>query len=103
MGWGKFGSGHSKRYRVDRGEFGSDTKRVELDSVSHRLTVVGIHACFDLRVNPQRRSLLHGAQQERLKVQKHFVVPFPVLGRLVRDDCREIPIPASASVRKTTK
>jgi len=64
--------------------------------VSHRLTVIGIHARFDLRVNPQRRSLFHGAQQERLEVQKHFVVPFPVLGRLVRDDCREISIPASA-------
>jgi len=71
--------------------------------VSHRLTVVGVHARFDLRVNPQRRSLFHGAQQERLEVQKHFVVPFPVLGRLVRDDCGEVSVSASAGVENNKK
>lgn len=59
------------------------------------LTVIGVHTRFDLRVNPQRRSFLHGAQQERLEVQEHFVVSFSIFGRLVRNDCCKISIPAS--------
>lgn len=71
--------------------------------MTHRLTVVGVHARFDLRVNPQCRPFFHGAQQERLKVQKHFVVPLPVLGRLVRDDCREISVSASGAEERQNK
>lgn len=67
---------------------------------SHRLTVGGIHARFDLRVNPQCRPFLHGAQQERFKVQKHFVVPFAVFGWLVRDNRGKISVPTTAKVKR---
>jgi len=73
------------------------------NSAAYRLTVVRVHARFDLRVDPQRRPFLHRAQQERLEVQEHLVVPFPVLGRLVRDDRREITVPASGPCWKQTK
>lgn len=64
--------------------------------MTHRLTIVGVHTRFYLRVNPQCRPFFHSTQQERFKVQKHFVVSFTVLGWLVWDNRRKITIPTSS-------
>lgn len=62
----------------------------------YRLAVRGVHAGLDLRVDPQRAPLPHGAEQEGLEVEEHLVVPVPVARRLVGDDGGKVPVPAPA-------
>lgn len=61
---------------------------------THWLTVNGVHASFDLRVDPERGPLSHGAQKESLKVKENLVVSLPVLRWLMGDDRHEVSISA---------
>lgn len=72
-----------------------DNTRKYLAWTTYCLTVHCVHASLDLGVNPKCGAILHGAQQESLKVQKNFIVPVSVPRRLVRYDRCKVFISAS--------
>lgn len=59
-----------------------------------RRTVNRLHASLDLRVDPERRSFLHGAEEEGLKVQIDFVGAVLELIRLSGNDAGKVGISA---------
>lgn len=61
----------------------------------YRLTVLRLHACLNLRVNPESGTLPHRAQQESLEVEEDLVFALAIPRRLMRDDGREIAVPAA--------
>lgn len=63
--------------------------------IAYRLTVLRFHACLYLRVDPKGGAFPHRTQQEGLEVEEDLVLALAVPRRLVRDDGREIAIPAA--------
>jgi hypothetical protein len=57
-----------------------------LNSDTYRLAVCCIHACLDLRMDPQCGTLPHSTQQECFKVKEHLIRALPVASWLVWDD-----------------
>lgn len=63
--------------------------------IVYRLTVLRFHACLYLWVDPKGGAFSHRAQQEGFEVEEDLVFALAVPRRLVRDDGREIAIPAA--------
>lgn len=63
--------------------------------IAYRLTVLRLHACLYLRVDPKGGPLPHRAQQEGLEVEEDLVLALAIPRRLMRNDGRKIAIPAA--------
>lgn len=61
----------------------------------YRLAVLRLHTGLDLRVDPEGGALPHRAQQEGLEVEEDLVLALAVPRRLMRNDGREIAVPAA--------
>jgi len=73
-----------------------------VEILTYRLAVGCVHAGFDLGMYPQRRPLLHGAQEEGFKVEENLIGPVSVPRWLVWNNCRQIAISApETKIRRT--
>lgn len=63
--------------------------------VSYRLTVLWFHARLDLRMDPEGGAFPHRAQQKSFEVEEDFVFAIAIPRGLMRNDRREVTIPAT--------